>query len=63
MAVVTALVAGLALGGAAAWSFQAVLIAHHIQSDLCIIDRQQGRELADALGEPTAPSARIPGCP
>lgn len=61
MAVLTAAVVGAALGGAAVWSWQGVLVAHHLQSDLCVLDNRQLAEL-HALGQHPA-QLPFPGCP
>lgn len=61
MAVVTAVIVGCALGGAAVWSLEVLMVVRHVQTDVCVIDDRQLAELF-ALGQHPA-QLQLPGCP
>jgi hypothetical protein len=58
-----ALAIGVALAGAAYWSWEVVVVVQHLQTDVCLMDDQIRSNTAKLNHMPVPPGRQLVNCP
>jgi hypothetical protein len=59
---IVALAVGIALAGAAYWSWEVLVVVRHLQNDVCILDDQVRANSARLNHMPVPPARQLQGC-